>query len=141
MTPAKAGSNVCALSAHNTSCHFYWLNIPFCGFAKCPSLLRTIRQWLSFISSMVFLSSWGAKGEEELRGMGPKAKQSFFDPFGIKMLLKHTISRTVNLLGRNWLLSLYFSTNLHYDCKYKVFILFVATRINLFHVQRGCAII
>lgn len=31
--------------------------------------------------------------------------------------------------------------NLHYGTKYKVFILFVAIRINLFHVQRGCVII
>jgi len=51
------------------------------------------------------------------------------------------VIRTVNLLLRNRLLALYFSMNLHYDCKYKVFILFVAMRINLFHVQRGCVII
>lgn len=31
--------------------------------------------------------------------------------------------------------------NLHDGTKYKVFILFAAIRINLFHVQRGCVII
>lgn len=48
--------------------------------------------------------------------------------------------RTVNLLVKALVTGTVFQHE-HYGTKYKAFILFVAMRINLFHVHRGCVII